>query len=87
MKRLQVYLPENLLEQLRLYAQGHNMPLAEAIRRAGHEFIHKTKVKRKIRQVLDKKRQRSKNPLMAMNGLLKSGPANASTTIDDIYND
>ncbi len=85
MKRLQVYLPEDLLENLRLYAQNLGIPLAEALRQAGKEFSSKPIVKAKIKAM--KRKSSEKDPLLAMNGMLGIGPTNASSTVDDIYDD
>lgn len=85
MKRLQVYIPENLLENLRIYAQSQGIPLAEALRQAGEEFTTKITVKKAIRQAIRRKKLAKKDPLLAMRGMLRSGPTNASSTVDDIY--
>lgn len=87
MKRLQVYIPEELLTNLRIYAESQGIPLAEALRRAGNEFTTKIIVKKTIQQAIKRKKQKSKDPLLAMAGMFKSGPRNASTTVDDIYDD
>ena len=87
MKRLQVYLPEDLLENLRLYAQNRGIPLAEALRQAGKEFSSKPIVKAKIKAMKRKRKSSEKDPLLAMNGMLGIGPTNASSTVDDIYDD
>lgn len=87
MKRLQVYLPEDLLENLRLYAQSRGIPLAEALRLAGKEFTTKPTIKREIKAVLEKKKKTKNNPFLAMAGMLGIGPTDASTTVDDIYDD
>lgn len=87
MKRLQVYMPEVLLENLRLYAQSRGIALAQALRQAGEEFTNKITVKRIIKKVIKKGRQRRNDPLLAMAGMFKTGPTDASVTVDDIYND
>ena len=87
MKRLQIYYPEDLLEDLRLYAKSRGIPLAEAIRNASHEFAQKPPVKKTINEIKQRKRVSHGNPLLAMAGILKGGPTNASTTVDEIYND
>ena len=87
MKRLQVYLPEDLLENLRLYAQSQGIPLAEAIREAGKEFSHKPTVKKEIKIMKRKRKTYEKDPILAMAGMLGAGPTDASMTVDDIYDD
>ncbi len=87
MKRLQVYLPEELLNDLRLYAQSRNIPLAEALRQAGKEFSSKFEVRKKIRKAKTDEKKLQKNPFLSMIGMLGKGPTNASTTVDDIYDD
>ncbi|OGG27006.1 hypothetical protein A2960_02570 [Candidatus Gottesmanbacteria bacterium RIFCSPLOWO2_01_FULL_39_12b] len=87
MKRLQVYLPESLLESLRLYAQSRGIPLAEAIRQAGKEFSSKPVIKKQIKEAQLRKKKSVKNPFIAMAGMLGRGPTNASMTVDDIYDD
>ena len=87
MKRLQIYYPEDLLEDLKLYAKNHNMPLAEAIRMASREFAQKPQVKRTIQKIKINLTKSRKNPLLSLTGLLKRGPTNASKTIDQIYNE
>lgn len=87
MKRLQVYLPEELLNDLRLYAQSRGIPLAEALREAGREFSNKPIVKKEIKKVKARRNSRQKDPLLEMNGMLGKGPTNASMTVDDIYDD
>ena len=87
MKRLQVYLPESLLESLRLYAQSRGIPLAEAIRQAGKEFSSKPVIKKQIKESQLRKKKSVKNPFIAMAGMLGRGPTNASMTVDDIYDD
>lgn len=85
MKRLQVYIPENLLENLRLYAQSQGIPLAQVLRQAGEEFTAKITVKKTIAKAIKRKKQAKKDPLLAMAEMLKSGPTDASSTVDDIY--
>lgn len=87
MKRLQVYLPEELLNDLRLYAKSRNIPLAAALREAGKEFSTKPEIKRKIQEVKKRQKKAAKNPFLDMAGMLGKGPTNASTTVDDIYDD
>lgn len=87
MKRLQVYLPEELLENLRLYAQSRGIPLAEALRQAGKEFSTKPEIKRKIQAIKKKEKKMAKSPLLDMAGMLGKGPTDASMTVDDIYDD
>lgn len=87
MKRLQIYYPENLLEDLRIYAEAHGMPLAETLRLASREFAGKPQVSKIIREVKIRKAKSVKNPLFAMAGMLKAGPAHASASVDDIYED
>lgn len=87
MKRLQVYMPEELLENLRVYAQSQGVPLAQALRQAGEEFASKPKVKKTIKLSLQRKKRAKKDPLLEMAGMLKSGPTDASMTVDDIYDD
>lgn len=87
MKRLQVYLPEGLLENLRLYAQSRGIPLAEALRQAGKEFSNKSVVRKQIKEAQFRKKKSVKNPFIAMAGMLGRGPTNASMTVDDIYDD
>lgn len=87
MKRLQVYLPEDLLENLRLYAQSCGIPLAEAIRKAGKEFSNKPAIKKEIQMTKKRQKKEKQNPFIAMAGMLGSGPTNGSTTVDDIYDD
>ncbi len=87
MKRLQVYLPEDLLENLRLYAQSQGIPLAEALREAGKEFSAKPQIQKKIKKAAVKKKMAKKNPFLAMAGMLGKGPTDASMTVDDIYDD
>lgn len=87
MKRLQVYLPEELLNDLRLYAQSRGIPLAEALREAGREFSNKPVVKKEIKQLKIKKKKTSQNPFLDMIGILGKGPTDASMTVDDIYDD
>lgn len=84
MKRLQIYLPEELLYDLRLYAKSRNIPLAEAIREAGREFSAKPRVRMNIQKVKNSDKT-TKNPFLAIIGMLGKGPSNASTTVDDIY--
>ncbi len=85
MKRLQVYLPEELLNDLRLYAESRNIPLAAALREAGKEFSAKPEIKRKIQQVKKRHKKAANNPFLEMAGMLGKGPTNASMTVDDIY--
>lgn len=87
MKRLQVYLPEDLLNDLRLYAQSRGIPLAEALREAGREFSSKPEISKKIREVKTNKKKQQKNPFLSMIGMLGKGPTDASTTVDDVYDD
>lgn len=87
MKRLQVYLPESLLESLRLYAQSRGIPLAEALRQAGKEFSNKLAIKREIKAIKRRQKNSEIDPLLAMNGMLGIGPTDASSTVDDIYDD
>jgi len=87
MKRLQVYLPEELLYDLRLYAKSRNIPLAETLRQAGKEFSHKPIIKRTINRMKAKKKMVEKDPILAMAGMLGPGPTDASITVDDIYDD
>ncbi|OGG14808.1 hypothetical protein A2773_06940 [Candidatus Gottesmanbacteria bacterium RIFCSPHIGHO2_01_FULL_39_10] len=87
MKRLQVYLPEDLMENLRLYAQSQGIPLAEAIREAGKEFSNKPSVKKEIKKSKKRQQTREKDPILAMAGMLGAGPTDASMTVDDIYDD
>lgn len=87
MKRLQIYLPEGLLENLRLYAQSRGIPLAEALRQAGKEFSNKPLIRKQIREAQFRKKKKVKNPYIAMAGMLGKGPANASMTVDDVYDD
>lgn len=87
MKRLQVYMPEELLNDLRLYAQSRNIPLAAALREAGKEFSNKAEIKRKIQEVKKRQKKAAKNPFLDMAGILGKGPTNASMTVDDIYDD
>lgn len=87
MKRLQVYIPEDLLENLRLYAQSRGIPLAEAIRQAGKEFSSKPVIRKQIKEAQIRKKKSVKNPFIAMAGMLGRGPTNASMTVDDIYDD
>jgi len=87
MKRLQVYLPKDLMENLRLYAQSQGIPLAEALREAGREFSAKPKIKKEIKALIKKQKKSSKNPFIEMAGMLGSGPTDASMTVDDIYDD
>ncbi len=87
MKRLQVYLPEELLNDLRLYAKSRNIPLAAAIREAGKEFSNKAEIKKEIKTMRKRQKTREKDPLLEMNGMLGRGPTNASMTVDDIYDD
>lgn len=85
MRRLQVYLPEDLLLMLRIYAKNRGIPMAEALRRAGSEFAAKPNIKKEIRKLLEEKRKTAKDPLIAMAGMLEGGPKNASTSVDEIY--
>ncbi len=87
MKRLQVYLPEELLNNLRLYAESRGIPLAEALREAGKEFSSKPTIKRTIKAIKARKKHLEKDPLLEMNGMLGEGPTDASMTVDDIYDD
>lgn len=87
MKRLQVYLPEELLNDLRLYAQSRGIPLAEALREAGKEYSSKLEIRKKIREAKTNKKKLQKNPFLSMIGMLGKGPTDASTTVDDIYDD
>ena len=87
MRRLQVYLPEELLENLRLYAQSRGIPLAEALRQAGKEFSDKPVIKKALEKIKAGKKAAEKDPLLAMNGMLGIGPTDASSTVDDIYDD
>ena len=87
MKRLQIYYPDDLLEDLRLYAKSRGIPLAQALRTASKEFAQKPPIKKTIEEIKKRKFKTRKNPLFAMAGILKGGPTNASTTVDDIYND
>lgn len=87
MKRLQVYLPESLLESLRLYAQSRGIPLAEALRQAGKEFSSKPLIRKQIKEAQFRKKKSVKNPFITMAGMLGRGPTNASMTVDDIYDD
>ena len=89
MKRLQIYYPEDLLSDLRLYAKNHGIPLAQTLRQASLEFAHKPNVKRLITNL---KKQSQKNlgknhPVMNLSGILKGGPTDASRTINEIYNE
>ena len=87
MKRLQIYYPEDLLEDLKLYAKNHNMPLAEAIRLASREFAQKPQVKLAIKTWKNQVMKSHRNPWLTMAGMLKGGPTNTSSTIDTIYNE
>ncbi|MBI2612013.1 hypothetical protein HYW54_04700 [Candidatus Gottesmanbacteria bacterium] len=87
MKRLQVYLPEELMEDLRLYAQSQGIPLAEALREAGKEFSNRPEIKKEIKKAAAKIKITKKNPFLAMAGMLGRGPTDASVTVDDIYDD
>lgn len=87
MKRLQVYLPEELLYDLRLYAKSRGIPLAEALRQAGKEFSNKPIIKRTIKKIKARKKIVEKDPILAMAGMLGPGPTDASMTVDDIYDD
>lgn len=87
MKRLQVYLPEELLNDLRLYAKSRNIPLAAALREAGKEFSNKPVIKKEIKKIKLRKKIVEKDPLLDMNGILGKGPTDASMTVDDIYDD
>jgi len=87
MKRLQIYYPENLLEDLRIYAKTHGMPLAQALRLASEEFAAKPQVARMIKEVKMRKIRSLKNPLLTMAGMLEAGPTQTSVTVDDIYED
>jgi len=72
---------------LRLYAESQGLPLAEALRRAGNEFIKKPQVKKTINRTISRNKRSEKNPLLEMAGMLKGGPTDASMTVDDIYDD
>lgn len=87
MKRLQVYMPEELLNDLRLYAESRNIPLAAALREAGKEFANKPIIKKEIKTIKKKKKTSENDLLMSMNGMLGKGPTDASSTVDDIYDD
>lgn len=87
MKRLQIYYPDELLEDLRLYAKSKGIPLAQAIRSASKDFAQKPPVRKTIEEIKKRKAKTRGNPLLAMAGILKGGSNNASTTVDDIYND
>ena len=87
MKRLQVYLPEELLNNLRLYAQSRGIPLAETLREAGMAFSHQPRIKKKIQELKKKAKRSEQNPFIAMAGMLGPGPTDASMTVDDIYDD
>ncbi|MBI5452345.1 hypothetical protein HY945_02695 [Candidatus Gottesmanbacteria bacterium] len=87
MKRLQVYLPEELLNNLRLYALSRGISLAEALRQAGKEFSTKPEIKREIQQVKKRQKKSTNNPFLSMIGMLGKGPTDASSTVDDIYDD
>lgn len=87
MKRLQIYYPDELLEDLRLYAKSRGIPLAQALRKASREFAQKPPVRKTIEDIKKRKSKASQNPLLAMAGILAGGPTNASTTVDEIYND
>jgi len=87
MKRLQIYYPDELLENLRLYAKSLGIPLAQTLRTASKEYAQKPLIRKTIAEIKKRKSRTSKNPLWAMAGILKGGPTNASATVDDIYND
>lgn len=85
MKRLQVYMPEELLNDLRLYAESRNIPLAEALREAGKEFANKPIIKKELKTIKKRKKTSENDLLMSMSGMLGRGPTNGSSTVDDIY--
>ena len=89
MKRLQIYYPEDLLSDLRLYAKNNGIPLAEALRRASLEFAHKPNVKKLITNLKkqSQKKMEKNHPVMNLYGILKGGLTDASRTIDEIYNE
>ena len=80
-------MPEELLNDLRLYAESRNIPLAAALREAGKEFSARPEIKRKIQQIKKRHKKAAKNPFLDMAGMLGRGPTNASSTVDDIYDD
>lgn len=89
MRRLQIYYPEELLRTLRLYAKTRGIPLAEAIREGSREFVAKREIQKIVADIPGRKTsgRKREHPILAMAGIIKGGPTNASTTVDDIYDD
>lgn len=77
-------MPVGLLNNLRTYAQSQGIPLAQALRLASEEFTNKATVRKTIETVKSKK-YTATNSLLAMAGMLKAGPTNLSSTVDEIY--
>lgn len=77
MHRLQVYIPEDLLNELRVLAQEEGVSVAEILRRSGRVYS-KSKPK--------KSKENKYGPLFKMRGVIKGEPS-MSQTVDEIYED
>ncbi len=77
MHRMQVYIPDDLLSELRLMARDEGVSVAEILRKSGRAYTASLPKSTK------------KDPyrgLFEMRGIVK-GETNMSTTVDEIYDE